>query len=269
VLTLALVVAVAAAPPKLAATEWTVVKVEKDLASFFADELARGLRKHGVAVVTSADIQAVLGLERQRQLLGCADDSRGSCLAELGGALGCEGILQGKVARLDGSLRANLKVLSTADGHTVAETVVEASSEKDFVAKLEDAAGRLAAPLVEKAGPVAAVAERAPTLRSRAWIPAALGGAVAIAGGVLVGLAWRNSALIDQQLSLTHTVDSSLALARDGKLMQELGWVGLGVGAAALVSAGLMFLLGAEPPVQPQVLITPTGASVQLAWRWP
>jgi hypothetical protein len=46
--------------------------------------LAKDLRDRGFDVVTAADIAAVLGVERQKQILGCGNDS---CLAELGGVI--------------------------------------------------------------------------------------------------------------------------------------------------------------------------------------
>ena len=43
-------------------------------------------------VVGASDIATLIGLERQKQLQGCGEDSE-SCMAELGNALGVEGVL--------------------------------------------------------------------------------------------------------------------------------------------------------------------------------
>ena len=50
-------------------------------------------------VISQQDIATMLGLERQKQLMGCADDST-SCLAELSGALGARFVMSGTLTRL-------------------------------------------------------------------------------------------------------------------------------------------------------------------------
>jgi hypothetical protein len=62
------------------------------------ERLAETLRQHGHQVVTQRDMAVVLGMERQRQLMGCREGSE-SCLAELAGALGVDGVVQGGVVR--------------------------------------------------------------------------------------------------------------------------------------------------------------------------
>lgn len=251
--------ALLAAPPKLAQLEWSTVEVKKELASFFSDELARALRREGLTIVTTSDMAAVIGLERQRQLLGC---SEGSCLAELGNAMGCDAVLQVSVARLGDSLRANLKVVKASDGSTLGEAVAEAADERRFVAELERAAGRLASTLL----PPPQV-----TLRQRAAIPAIAGGVVFAGGAVLLGLAINASVQLEATLRTSKQagLPTAEAYARDGKVYQAVGWVGLGVGAAALATALAFYLFGAEPPVRPQLTLAPTGASVGLAGVWP
>jgi hypothetical protein len=62
------------------------------------DYLAGAVRDQDFDVVTPGQIGAVLGIEKQRQLLGCAESS---CLAELGGALGVDFIVMGSIAVLE------------------------------------------------------------------------------------------------------------------------------------------------------------------------
>ncbi len=63
-------------------------------------------------VSTPQSIAATLGLERQRQLMGCSESE---CTAEVLGALSADRIVQGDLARLEGVLVFNL---SLVDGHT-------------------------------------------------------------------------------------------------------------------------------------------------------
>jgi hypothetical protein len=57
-------------------------------------------RGHG-GVMSAADINAVLGLEKMKDVAGCSDVS---CLAEVGGALGVDTNVAGSVGKLAGEL---------------------------------------------------------------------------------------------------------------------------------------------------------------------
>ena len=65
-------------------------------------------------VARGKDMVALLGVERQKQLLGCSD-AASSCMAELAGALGADGLVTGQLARIGKSFQLNVKVLA-ADG---------------------------------------------------------------------------------------------------------------------------------------------------------
>src|SRR5512132_1453543 len=81
---------------------------------------------HRVDAIGASDIEAMLGVERQRQLLGCSDNSS-SCLAELGGALGAEYILVGTLAKLERSKRLDVKLLDTRTNRVVFRGFASAS----------------------------------------------------------------------------------------------------------------------------------------------
>jgi hypothetical protein len=83
--------------------------VSKDTAQLLGDALAGELRKRpGVSVLTQADVAALLGAEKTRQMLGCADSG---CFAELGGALGADRVVHGSIGRVGDSLVVNLSAL--------------------------------------------------------------------------------------------------------------------------------------------------------------
>ena len=54
-----------------------------------------------------ADNGSMLGIERQKQLVGCGEDSS-SCMAELSGALNARYVLGGSVSRFGDALQLNL-----------------------------------------------------------------------------------------------------------------------------------------------------------------
>src|SRR5690242_5299342 len=110
---LALLVATSASPRtvKIAAPGLSGVNLPDALVGFYSEQLAEHLRDNGIEVVTGREMAALMGLERQRQLVGCAADSN-NCLAELANALGVDGLLVGDVARLGSRFQLSVKVLS-------------------------------------------------------------------------------------------------------------------------------------------------------------
>jgi TolB-like protein len=65
-------------------------------------------KRTGYTTLSGDEVQALLSVERQRQLLGCIESS---CLAELGGALGVDQVVTGSVARLGASYLLHLQLV--------------------------------------------------------------------------------------------------------------------------------------------------------------
>lgn len=252
-----LLATLAAAPHKLAVPEWSTVNISPELASFYAGEVARVLRTQGFEVISARDIATLLGLERQKQLLGCGENV-GSCMAELGAALGCDAIVTANLARLDSTFQGSLRLVSSRDGATLADEPVRASGERALAEALEEAAVKLA----QKLRPPAAGSGGA---RRFSWIPLVAGAALGAGAGVAFGFSGANYAKIPGTDEPT-----AVALARDGKALQVSGWALAGVGAAALVGAGVLFLAGGDaPPLTPQVSVTGAGAAIGLSGVFP
>jgi len=121
-------------------------------------------KRPSFAVMSPTDVQAVLSVERQKQLLGC---SEGTCLADIGGALGVEKIVTGSAAKLGESWMLHLQlvdarnasVLRSADRRKKGGTVDDVLDElPKMVAELFGAAPA-ATPLPP---PVAAVSAPPP-----------------------------------------------------------------------------------------------------------
>lgn len=259
---LAFTAGASAAPLKVAAPDWATVKVEAELARFFADELARALRAQGVAITTSADIASVLGLERQRQLLGCTDSS---CLAEIGSALGCDAVLNVSVAKLDDTYRANVRVVSGRDGAVLAEDVVEAETEKRFVGGLTPLAERLAQKLgVSPSG-------GAPKASFKGWwVPLGVGVLGVVGGAIFIPLTFGTTGELDQELRANGVTTTAEGLAARGKTFQTIGWVSTAVGLGALAAAAIWAAVGggSTAPVV-GVAASPNGAAVVLRGAFP
>jgi len=64
----------------------------------------------GFTAISQAELGSLLGVERQKQLLGCGDQS---CLAEIGGALGARLVLTGSLGKVGESYVLQLQLLDT------------------------------------------------------------------------------------------------------------------------------------------------------------
>jgi hypothetical protein len=70
-------------------------------------------------VVSQTDLAAALGVERQKQLLGCSDEAS-SCLMEIAGALNADRLVRGDVSRLDETIILNLSLVDLSNGRQIA-----------------------------------------------------------------------------------------------------------------------------------------------------
>lgn len=105
---------------RVAVMPFSGVNVKPELLTFYTEHFGSALVANGVRVTTPAQIQAVIGLERQKQLLGCAEGE--SCIAELGNALGVDGIATATIALLDNSYRLNIKIVSAETSELLSAT---------------------------------------------------------------------------------------------------------------------------------------------------
>lgn len=294
----------AAAPStiELASIGFHGVNIKPELAGFYADNFALKLSEQpGIHVSTARDIAAALGVERQKQLMGCADNSN-SCLAELAGALGADGLVTGQLAKVGKVFQLDIKVLDTnarplflfsrrvsseeaildelekgaeAAAKKLRETVKKV--QPALVAPVEPVAPKpvepapavaqaVAPPVTEPTAAELAQANEKP-LRWQPFIPIGLG---VIAAGVGAG-AWIRAGGLYQELRAAEpgavTAARALELKNSGETMQTMGIVMTAAGAAAAVG-GLVWLLlgGDETPAAVSWSVGPTGVFVNGAW---
>jgi hypothetical protein len=152
---------------------------------YFTSHFASGLRDRGLSVITADEIGTLLGVERQRQLLGCADGAS-ECLMELSNALGADATAHGTVAFIGGEYAVNITVLSNA-GKVLAQYDTRGRDERGVLDALEEAATKISDTL--RAGP-----QNPSRFHARSVVPFVLGTIVAIAGGVPVKISRKHSA---------------------------------------------------------------------------
>jgi len=174
----------------------------------FVQSLAPELRKvQGVSAIGYQDIRDMIGLEKQRQMLGCSQDE--ACLAEIGGALGADEILSTTL-----SLEGKSYVLS-AQRLDLHRTKVLFSEVRRFAQRDGEELLQVVGPLVEslypdrplKEGKTRGVAKE--TIRRLnppplpVWVFATTAGAgvVAAGAGVLFGLSAKDYEQKYQQMA--------------------------------------------------------------------
>lgn len=286
--TLVVAAALAAKPPapvKLAAPGLSGFNVAQPELEFFNEHFAQQLTLQGLQVTTAKQISSLLGLERQREIMGCKDAAT-SCMAELAAALGVEGVVTGSVGKFETSYRVNVSIVAASDGHTLAAYSARAGTSEEVLEDLTTAAKQMAGEVVrtlrggapspelrvDRANPINGnVRPAAPSpgwgLRPRWWIPAAGAGAVAVVGTVFAVQARLRYTDVAQSASYADAVKAADA----GKLDQTLAFVSYGVAGLGLAAAAVFFFSGDPMPPSPLagVRLVPAGSGVALTWSWP
>lgn len=271
-------------PLRVASAGIEGVGVDAKLLSLLGDEVAHQLSSGGrVAVVTPGDITAVLGVERQRQLLGCSGES--NCVVELAGALGVRYVLAGDVARIGNHFSVTLKMLDATTGFALFAKEARASNEEGLIPVVTQLAQLLRgfienlrpAPVVQPAPVVTAVT---PTVASRVerrfnWlpvIPTLVGVGLAAGGTVFLFKANAQLGSLTALADAPSTPDAltlGTALRDEGKRNGTFAAAFFGAAGAAVL-AGLLWW-GVAPSHDVTVALIPSsgGAALGLAGAMP
>lgn len=122
--------------PKLAVLDLQPSGAPAEMATALTEAMTQEVARRGFFdVIASADIRTLLGLERQKELLGCADDAR-SCTAELAGALGARFVLSGTLSKLGDAYQLSVQTLDTQKAQPVGRSVRIAADVKELADQL-------------------------------------------------------------------------------------------------------------------------------------
>jgi hypothetical protein len=273
-LAMSLVCLAAVTPFKAATTGLSVSGMPRERAEFYTEYVAQQMAAAGLAVTSPKQVASLLGLERQRQLLGCSQEST-SCTAEMAAALGVDGIVQGEVVKLEsGGFQVSLKVLWSRDGRPLTVFTGRGEDEPALLDLMGRGARLMSDDLTQgdwvrlTVTPASHTIIPSSPLRVAAWVSFGVGVA-ALAGGT-VGIV-RSTTLAEQLRTGSFvSLGEARAVASDGNTMQVMGGVLLGVGAAALGAGVVMFLLGTSgaPAAAPTVMFSPGGLSLGFVGVW-
>ena len=153
IVTVLLALSAASVPSSAFATQRIAVldvKVDGGAAPTIGRQLTARLAQEigarpNVSVIAPDDIRAMLEQHTQKQLLGCAEDS---CLAEIGGALGVDLLVSGRVSKIGEAYGVSLSAVDPAEARAVGH--VTETYRGESIALLE-LVGPMVAQLLSKA----------------------------------------------------------------------------------------------------------------------
>ncbi len=259
---LALVAALGAAPvTSLAAPGFQSANVDPKIVDSFLVHFAQQLASRGFRVTTPQEVAAVLGLERQKALLNCSDQS---CNMEIASALGVDALITGSIGRMSSGYLANVKIIRATDASALAVFSARPKTDDEVADFLEASAEAFARQYPPKEKGPALVAGAAPAPRSRA-LPLALAGGAAVslvAGGLM--LAASQGTASDLRAGKAADFPALQTLEQRGRVQENVGWGLCGLGAALAVASAGAFVLGAPAAPVATVLPLPGGAVLSI-----
>ncbi|MCP3136089.1 hypothetical protein [Pyxidicoccus xibeiensis] len=262
---------------------------------FAQEHVADQLRSRGLDVIRIEDVTRKMPSSRRRALLRC-NRTEAACIRSLGKAGKAEVVLVAELGQFLSGYRAGARVYLGVDGSLITEHLTPGVREDQLLDSLTQALevvvprtrtalrGPPPAPPVVEPPPPAITAPETPAtevvspkpataypLRRWAWLPAV--GGVALAG---VGTAFYLQAgdkfdTLDKGGTSSEPIRDAGELADSGRRAQTLSRVAFGLGAAALATGAVMFLLPGDAPeqVQPSAAVVPGGGMVGLSGTWP
>lgn len=199
------------------------------------------------AVTGRSDLGALVGLDQQKQILGCDDDA--ACVTELAGALGVEFISSGDVGKLGTVTILTLKLVDVKAAKVVARVRRTVQNEGDLATAIDGAAVELAA-VVDRGASPAVGQPMAPPIGSSSgglgagfWTSTATAVLAGAVGGYFAQSAWTSAGVME---NATSVVDYSRASADAASASTRANVSFAVVGAGCLTAAGFWLFGGSD-----------------------
>jgi TolB-like protein len=241
-------------------------------ATILTNIVVADVARSGLDTISKGDITAIIGFERQKQILGCSGDA--SCVAEIGGALGVDYMITGQVGQIGSQYHLSLQLEETQKARVAARASRFADKSEDALVKVtRDATAEVIAPAVARLPvasqrgtvPLAAPAKAGPSHRS-AWIAYGVAGALLVGGGATGYVA---KSRYDDLKAKEGKPGYAAAYASDRGTIKNTALAADVMLGGAAVAAGvgtwLWFRADRAPPVTMVPVVVPGGASVAVA----
>jgi TolB-like protein len=165
--------------------------VQPGTATVLTNIVVADVARTGLDTVSKGDITAIIGFEKQKQILGCSGDA--GCVAEIGGALGVDFMLTGPVGQIGSQYHVSLQLVETNKARVAARASRFAEKSEDaLVRATREATAEVLAPAIARlpAGTARVVFSAAPAPAAKAgpshrsaWIAYGIAGALVVGGG--------------------------------------------------------------------------------------
>ncbi|QRK12224.1 hypothetical protein JQX13_20600 [Archangium violaceum] len=245
--------------------------VPSHIVSFAQEHVYEQLKTQGLQVIRASELSQLLSPAERKTVLGC-NRLEAACRITMGEAAPADVVLIAELVQFLSGYRVALKAYATRDGELLSEHYVPGVREDQLLDALTQASEKVV-PTVQRAlrpartsvvqAPPTTTAPAQPLLprpevtasgsnaRSWAWMPAA-GGVVLLGAGTLLYLqAGKNYRALTQQ---TIGDPQEAARLRDsGKLSQNLSAASFALGAAGVVTTGVIYLMSGKPEAEPKV----------------
>ncbi len=233
-------------------------------ATLITDAVADRLTRIGLyQVITQREVATLLGVERQKQLLGCGEDAT-SCIAELSGALDARFVLSGQLNRLGGMYQLSLQVLDSKKSQTAGRAMRAAKTLDDLRALLPWA-------VADATG----TAQPKPPSRTGPTLLMVGGGLTFAAGGVVAFRAFTDEAAIARELQngaddpgVLRSAREYQEQARDIAGAKTVSFLLLAIGAG-LAAGGVSWWMSQPAISSGRIALVPTGNGVALVGELP
>jgi hypothetical protein len=213
-------------------------------------------------VISAQDVQALLGLERQKALLGCSDDAT-SCMSELANALGADVLVTGSLAKLGDVFQFTIQGLEPGNVRVIGRATRMARDLPSLRATLPfmvaEATGTPAPPEPSRLGPGLLIG-------------------VGVAGVITGGVLFLQASLIEQstnaELALGQeqsqvalkSLDWYRAQAQSVDRLRLIGGISMGIGVALAVTGAILFPRAASSGLSARLVVSPGGFALVGVW---
>lgn len=258
----------AAEKPRLFVATLAAQGVDPTEAAAFTDAIGATLASRGLfRVITTKDLESLLGAERQKQLLGVCEADPSACSQSAADAVTARFVLSGQLSRLGTAYQLSLQMVDTEKGQAVARALKLSDDLKTLRALVPyaaaEATGSPLPPPPSKVLPIALLAA---------------GGAAFVAGSVLGMLALSRQTVVNDELCPTGNLPlarcEGVALRpRDYYLSQDAAIgtqktiaLGLVIGGAVVAALGIVLWPAADQ--SPRVALLPSFNGAALVGLW-
>jgi len=244
----------AAAPVKtLAAPGLACTNVDAKVGNSFLEHFAQQLAAQGsFEVTTPQQVQTILGLERQKQLLDCGDDS---CSTEIAAALGVDAVITGTITKTSGGYLINLRIFRSADAKALAVFTSRPKTDEEVLDFLEDSAKRFAASYGVKNSELVVGNTGAPPVNALPWIAGGAAVAAGVTAAVMLALAQGTADRV--RAGDAASPDELGKLRSTGQTQETVGYVLVGVAGALAATTVALALVGSPREGVSSVSVVP------------